>query len=56
MEAKNINRRNEALLGKMFAIFTRKRPTQKGFHEDTGMPNRWPEHGKNSLNSKIRKE
>ena len=47
---------NDALLGRMFAIYTRKKPENKGFNPLDGKPVTAPRYGYNSLNSHIRKK
>ena len=49
----SINDRNEHLLEKIYKIFTRKRPSQKGF-DASGRPLTLPEYGECSLNREIR--
>ena len=51
--SKSINDRNEDLLKKIYKIFTRKRPSEKGF-DAKGRPHRVAEYGECSLNRRIR--
>ena len=50
-----INNKNGHLLNKIFKIFNRERPLDKGF-DSSGKPSISPTYGKQSLNLKVRKD
>ena len=53
--AENQAVRNEQLLGRIYKIFTRERPTQKGFNE-RGQPVKCAKYGNCTLNTSNRRE